>query len=77
MTHDPAAPVPRPSRTGVRVNDKMRFFLIVVVSLGWVFNLVAPAFVSSYDSNLAANGPLLLILGSLFATRKPGKKSDD
>ena len=52
------------------MNDKIRLALVVIVSAGWVFNLVAPAFVDSYDSNLAANGPLLLILGSLFTSRK-------
>lgn len=53
---------------------RLRAFLIIVVSMGWLWNLIAPTFVSSYDSSLAANGPLLLILGSLFATRKNGKK---
>ncbi len=58
------------------MNDKLRFGLVVLVGSGWLFNLVIPAFVSSYDSNLAANGPLLLVLGSLFATRtKPEKGS--
>ena len=53
------------------MNDKVRLGLVILVSMGWLFNLVAPAFVTSYDSNLAANGPLLLILGSLFTSRKP------
>jgi hypothetical protein len=54
---------------GRALNERIRLFVIVVVTLGWVFNLVAPAFVSSYDSNLAANGPLLLVLGSVLAVK--------
>lgn len=54
--------------------SRLRTFLIFVVSVGWLFNLAAPAFSDSYSSDLAANGPLLLILGSLFATRKNGKR---
>lgn len=42
---------------------------LVMVSAGWLFNLVAPAFISSYSSSLAANAPLMLILGSLWATK--------
>lgn len=59
------------------MNDKLRLGLTVVVGAGWLFNLVIPAFVTSYDSNLAANGPLLLVLGSLFATRKRGKDDEE
>lgn len=51
---------------------RMKSVLIVLVAAGWLFNLVAPAFVTSYDSNLAANAPLMLILGAMFATRKTG-----
>jgi hypothetical protein len=57
------------------VNEHLRLGLAILVGTGWAFNLVAPAFSSHYDSNLAANAPLLLILGSLFATRK--KDGDD
>lgn len=51
--------------------------LIAVVAAGWLFNLVAPAFVDGYDNNLAANAPFMLILGAMFATRKPGEKDND
>lgn len=59
--------------TGLVVNDRLRTYVIFVVTGGWVFNLVAPAFAESYDSSLAANGPLLLVLGSVLAVGK-GKK---
>lgn len=49
----------------------------VVVLAGWMFNLAAPAFVSSYNSNLAANAPLMLVLGAMFATRNRGEEDDD
>lgn len=60
------------------MNDsRLRTYLIFVVSLGWLFNLVAPTFISSYSNSLAANGPLLLILGSLFAAKRKGERDDD
>jgi hypothetical protein len=59
------------------MNDHLRLGLTILVGIGWMFNLVAPAFLPSYDSNLAANGPLLLILGSLFATRRSSDKSEE
>lgn len=59
------------------MNDRLRLGMTVLVGAGWLFNLVAPAFFPSYHSNLAANGPLLLILGSLFATRKSGIEKDE
>jgi hypothetical protein len=58
------------------MNDNIRYALVAIVGGGWLFNLIAPAFIESYDNNLAANGPLLLILGSLF-TSKPKKTGSD
>lgn len=55
---------------------RMKTVLVALVAAGWLFNLVAPAFVPSYDSNLAANAPLMLILGAMFATRKSGGDND-
>lgn len=52
------------------MNDRIRLGMIVLVGSGWLFNLIVPAFVPSYESNLAANGPLLLVLGAVFATKK-------
>lgn len=52
------------------MNDKIRLGLTVLVGFGWLFDLTAPAYIPGYERNLAANGPLLLVLGSLFATRK-------
>ncbi len=54
-------------------NDRARAYMIFIVSTGWMINLVAPVFVDSYDNSLAANGPLLLILGSLFAAKRRSK----
>ncbi len=55
---------------------RMKSVLVALVAAGWLFNLVAPAFVEGYDANLAANAPLMLILGAMFATRN-GKGGDD
>lgn len=59
------------------MDSKIRLGLVVLVGVGWLFNLVAPAFAPTYDSNLAANGPLLLILGSLFVAPKRKGKDDE
>lgn len=48
------------------MTDRLRFTLVMLVGAGWFLNLCAPIVVSSYHTNLAANAPLLLILGSLF-----------
>lgn len=50
--------------------NRARLGLIWVVSAGWLFNLVAPVFSDTYEPKLEVNGPMLLLLGSLFATRK-------
>ncbi len=59
------------------MNDRTRLGLTIVVALGWLFDLTAPAYVSGYERNLAAGGPLLLILGSLFATRKKTEEAGE
>jgi hypothetical protein len=43
--------------------------LVALVTAGWLFNLVAPAFVAGYEAKLEANAPFMLILGAMFATR--------
>jgi hypothetical protein len=58
------------------INDRMRSWLVILVGAGWAFNLVAPVFSDSYEPNLAANGPLLLILGALFTTKKRENDSE-
>lgn len=55
------------------MNEPIKNGFSIIVAVGWLFNLIAPAFVDSYESNLVANAPLMLILGALFATRKQGK----
>jgi hypothetical protein len=52
---------------------RARTSLIWLVSAGWLWNLVAPSFISSYEPRLDANGPLLLVLGSLFVTKNRNK----
>ena len=46
--------------------------LVALVTAGWLFNLVAPAFVANYEAKLEANAPFMLILGAMFATRNNG-----
>lgn len=58
------------------LNDRIRLGLTILVGVGWLFDLTAPAYLPGYERNLAANGPLLLVLGSLFASRKKREDSD-
>lgn len=51
------------------MSDKVRTIVLFLVTGGWLFNLVAPVFVHSYTSSLAANAPLMLVLGALYATK--------
>lgn len=51
------------------MNSVMKNTFAAIVGAGWLFNLVAPAFISSYHSSLIANAPLMLVLGALWSTR--------
>lgn len=56
------------------MNEKLRVGFSVAVGVGWIFNLVAPVLFSGYQSSLAVNAPLLIILGSLFTAGTKGKQ---
>lgn len=58
-------------------NDRIKTALVSLVGAGWAFNLVAPAVIHSYHSNLAANAPLMLILGAYFTTKIKDKTGDE
>ncbi len=51
----------------------LRLWLCAIVTVGWLFNLVAPAF-SDYQSNLVANGPMLLVIAAVFPPRRKETK---
>lgn len=55
-------------------NDPVRTGLAVLVGAGWAFNLIAPAIFHGYQSSLAVNGPLMLVLGAVYSVGK-GKQS--
>lgn len=55
--------------------ERARTALIWIVAGGWLWNLVAPAFLSSYEPKLEASGPLLAIIGALFVTKKKKDES--
>lgn len=59
------------------MNSPLKTGFAILVGAGWLFNLVAPAIFPTYQSNLAANAPLMLVLGAIFATRKRGSGDDD
>lgn len=50
----------------------MKTSFAILVGAGWLFNLVAPAFLASYHSNLAINAPFMLVLGALWSTKRRG-----
>lgn len=57
------------------VNQSLKTGFAILVGAGWLFNLVAPVFLSNYHNSLAVNAPMLLVLGALWSTGKKG--SDD
>ena len=58
------------------MNERLRAGFAILVGAGWLFNLIAPPFLAGDQRNLAANAPLMLILGSLYATRRRGDDDD-
>lgn len=58
------------------MTEQLRLVLAVLVGIGWLVNLLAPIVVHSYSTSLAANAPLLLILGSLFQSSRKSKDKE-
>lgn len=54
------------------MNERLKNGFALLVGAGWLFNLVAPAFLRTYHSNLAVNAPMLLVLGALWSTKRKG-----
>lgn len=58
------------------MSPRLRNLVTVVVCVGWLLNLVAGAVPAlGYKSSLEANAPMMLVLGSLYGTKK--RKDDD
>lgn len=55
----------------------IRLILAVLVGVGWLVNLLAPIFVHSYSTSIAANAPLLLILGALFQSSRNKDRDEE
>jgi hypothetical protein len=56
----------------------MKLAFCWLVGLGWLANLGAgmiPAL--HYKPDLVTNGPMMLVLGAVLATRRKGKNDDD
>lgn len=59
------------------MSDKVKLAFCWLVGLGWLANLLAgivPWF--HYKPDVVVNGPMLLILGAVFQTRKKAKRDD-
>lgn len=52
--------------------ERAKLALIWIAAGGWLLNLVAPVFVTSYEPRLEASGPLLALIGVLFVTKTKG-----
>ncbi len=50
--------------------DRIRVGVCLGMLAGWLFTIVAPAFIDGYEPNLAVNGPLLFVLAWLFPPAK-------
>lgn len=59
------------------MSDKVKLAFCWLVGIGWLTNLLAGMVPSlHYKPDLIVNGPMLLILGAVFQTRKKGKRDD-
>lgn len=59
------------------MGDRVKLAFCWLVGTGWLANLVAGMWPgSSYHPDLVVNGPMLLVLGAVFQTRKKGAKND-
>lgn len=50
--------------------NRIRIGVCLGMLAGWLFTVIAPAFIDGYEPSLAVNGPLLFVLAWLFP---PGK----
>lgn len=58
------------------MSDRVKLAFCWLVGLGWFANLAAGIAVPGYHPDLIVNGPMMLVLGAVFATRKKGKRDD-
>lgn len=58
------------------MSDKVKLAFCWLVGIGWLANLTAGIAVPGYHPDLVVNGPMMLVLGAVFATRKKGKRDD-
>lgn len=58
------------------MSDKVKLAFCWLVGIGWLANLTAGIVVKGYHPDLVVNGPMMLVLGAVFATRKKGKRDD-
>jgi len=59
------------------LSNKVRTLLIVVVTLVWAANFVAPIFVKDYTPAPELNVAFMAIIGVLTASYRKGKNDDD
>lgn len=55
------------------MSDRVKLGFCVLVGAGWLANLVAGMWPgSTYEPDLIAHAPMMLVLGAVFSTRKKG-----
>lgn len=59
------------------MGERVKLAFCFLVGAGWLANLVAGIAVKGYHPDLIVNGPMMLVLGAVFATRKKKERTND
>lgn len=59
------------------MSDKVKLAFCWIVGAGWLANLVAGIALKSYHPDLVVNGPMMLVLGAVFQTRRKKERLRD
>lgn len=55
------------------MEDRIKLGFSVLIGVGWLANLIAGMWPgSTYEPDLIAHAPMMLVLGALFGTRRKG-----
>lgn len=64
-------------RNGGGMREKLALVVGAATTVGWMFNLVAPAFIRGYQSVDAVNGIFMAVVGALILESARRKRGDD
>lgn len=59
------------------MGDRVKLAFCWLVGAGWLTNLVAGVVLKNYHPDLVVNGPMMLVLGAVFQTRRKKERVRD